>query len=100
VSFLKKLFGFDARGTAAAASAVEYQGFTIQPLPELVDGQYQCKGLIIKTIDGTVREHRFIRADKFPSLEDACRMVVIKAQRLIDEQDEQLFADNAFEALQ
>ncbi|AQS41663.1 MAG: Transcriptional activator HlyU domain-containing protein [Candidatus Tokpelaia hoelldobleri] len=101
MSFLKKLFGFGAAATAdivVVAPEVDYQGFTIQPLPEPVDGQYQCSGVIKKTIDGQVREHRFIRADKFPALEDANRMVVIKAQRLIDEQGEQLFSDNAFEA--
>ncbi len=38
-----------------------------------------------------VKEQRFIRADRFTSLEDAANHAIIKGKQVIDEQGERLF---------
>ena len=96
MSFLKKLFGFGSGDTGAtpapAASAVEYKGFIIRPAPYKSDGgQYQVAGVIEKDIDGMRHEHRFIRADRHPTLEDATEIALAKARLIVDEQGERMF---------
>lgn len=91
--FLKKLFSGGKSQTQEKIpdAETEYKGFLICATPYKVDGQYQSCGLISKTIGGEVKEHRFIRADKFTSLHDAVAMIHIKARRIVDEQGEQIF---------
>ena len=94
MSFWKKLFGGggDAGGKAApAGDPVEYNGFTITPAPFSEGGQFQTCGIISKEIDGTVKEHKFIRADRFPSRDDAVDVTLRKARQIIDEQGDRLF---------
>ena len=52
---------------------------------------YQCCSLVIKEIDGVVREHKFIRADRFASIDDAADIALRKGQQLVDEQGERIF---------
>ena len=54
-------------------------------------GQYQTCGVVSKEIDGVVKEHRFIRADRFAALDDAVDISITKGQQLVDEQGERLF---------
>ena len=93
MSFLKKLFGGggSAEKAAPAAEPVEYNGFQIQPTPFVEGGQYQTCGVISKEIGGEIRQHRFIRADRFASQEDAISVSIRKGQQMIDEQGERLF---------
>ena len=93
MSFLKRLFGGGASAEAAvpASEPVEHKGFRIQATPMKVDGQFQCSGLITKEIDGETREHRFIRADKFMTMDDVVSVTLTKARRIIDEQGDNLF---------
>ena len=68
MSFLKKLFGGGtSAGTAAAGpkKQLEYNGFLIAATPYKEGGQWQTCGTVSKTIDGAVKQHRFIRADRF-----------------------------------
>ena len=93
MSLWKKLFG---GGDATAASeppldAVEYQGFVIRPAPFVEGGQYQTCGIITRQIGDETKEHRFIRADRFVSKEDAVEVTLRKARQLIDEQGERIF---------
>ena len=93
MSFWKKLFG-GGGGNApeeAAGEPEEYNGFTIRATPFTEGGQYQTCGVISKEIDGEVREHRFIRADRFPSKDDAIDVSLRKARQIIDQQGEQIF---------
>ena len=93
MSFWKKLFG----GGGAAASEepagepVDHKGFTIRATPFTESGQYQTCGVITKEIDGEVKEHRFIRADRFASKDDAVDVTLRKARQVIDEQGERIF---------
>ncbi|MEZ5856171.1 MAG: HlyU family transcriptional regulator [Hyphomicrobiaceae bacterium] len=94
MSFWKKLFG---QGQAAADNRTtvhretEHKGFRIAAMPYAEAGQFQVAGVISKEIDGTLREHRFVRADRFATLNEATDFSVVKAQQIIDQQGEQLF---------
>jgi len=92
MSFLKKLFGGrnqkdgDSQQQPIIDGAeIEYSGFIIRATPFKEAGQYQSCGVILKEIDGTLREYRFIRADRFT-------MIHIKARQIIDEQGNTLFS--------
>jgi hypothetical protein len=95
MSFWKRLFGGTggdaAAGEAPAGSAVEHKGFAIRATPFKQDGQWQCCGVISKEIDGAVKEHRFIRADRFASLDDAVDISLRKGRQMIDEQGDRVF---------
>lgn len=94
MSFLKRLFGGGAPATAeapAVSAETEYKGFSIQATPFREEGQFQTCGVVAKEIEGERREHRFIRADRFASRDDASENALRKARQLIDEQGERLF---------
>lgn len=71
--------------------AVEYKGFEILVEPRKMSGQYGVGARILKTIDGQVEEHRFIRADILPSRESCTEVTINKAKMTIDQLGEQLF---------
>lgn len=96
MSFLRRLFGLGsegkpAEGASAVAREVEYKGFVIQATPFQESGQHQTCGVISKEIDGERKEHRFIRADRFASRDDAVEVSIRKGQQMIDEQGEKIF---------
>ena len=94
MSFLKRLFGGGANDDGAASTAgepVEYKGFSIRATPFKEGGQFQCCGVISRDIEGERKEHRFIRADKFSSLEEATPIILRKGQQIVDEQGERMF---------
>ena len=95
MSFLKKLFGLGGGGSPAAPAetvqkTVDYNGFSIRATPYKEQGQYQLCGIIAKEVDGTLKEHRFVRADRMASLEDIVEMTIRKGQQMIDQQGERL----------
>jgi hypothetical protein len=97
VSFLKSLFGGGERegaeggAEAPAGEAVEYKGFRIRPAPYAAGGQYQTAGLIEKDFPEGTKTHRFVRADKHASKDDATAFSLSKAQQIIDEQGDRVF---------
>ena len=96
MSFLKRLFGLGgseegAVPASAPAKEVEHKGFKVQATPFKQDGQFQTCGIVSKDIDGVVKEHKFVRADRFAGLEDAVDVSIRKGIQLIDEQGERLF---------
>jgi hypothetical protein len=91
MSFLKRLFG----GGAAAEpepQAEEYNGFTLTPTPYQEAGQWQMCGVITREVDGVVKEHRFVRADRFPSREDAVAFTLAKARQIVDLNGNRIFS--------
>lgn len=96
MSFLKRLFGLGGGdGTPAApavAKEVEHKGFTIRATPFKEGGQFQTAGTVSKEIGGEMKEHRFIRADRFPSLDQAADHALVKGRQIIDEQGERIFS--------
>lgn len=94
MSFWKKLFGGGGEASGKdepAADAIEHNGFTIIATPFTEGGQYQTCGVISKEIDGELKQHRFVRADRFASKEDAIDVAQRKARQIIDEQGERIF---------
>jgi hypothetical protein len=96
MSFLKRLFGGGGSAKAPASEEVagkeiEHNGFLIRATPFKEGGQFQTCGVVSKEIDGVRKEHRFIRADRFPGLDDAIEVSLKKGRQLVDEQGERVF---------
>jgi hypothetical protein len=70
---------------------VEYKGYRIRPTPYLAGGQYQTAGIIEKDFAGDIRQHRFIRAERHASSEDAMAFAIAKGRQIIDETGDRLF---------
>ena len=98
MSFLKRLFGVGApqsAGDSQVGEAIEYQGYTIRATPFAAEGQFQTCGTISREFGGEERQHRFIRADRFASAQDAADMALRKGRQIVDEQGDLMFgADN------
>lgn len=98
MSFFKKLFGgSDSAAKDEDASAakvlkeVEHEGFMIRATPFKQEGQFQTCGVVSREIDGQLREHRFIRADRFADADTAAMTAIQKGKQLIAEQGERMF---------
>ena len=95
MSFLKKLFGLSSASDAPAAQnadkSVDYNGYTIRATPYMEGGQYQLCGVISKEVDGVLKEHRFVRADRTTSLDDISEMALAKGRQMIDQQGMRIF---------
>jgi hypothetical protein len=101
MSFLKKLFGGGSAsggGGSASASAQQpgetYKGFTIRPVLMKAGSEYQLAGSIEKEVDGEVKVHNFVRADKFGSRDEAESLALSKARQIIDEQGDKVFGQS------
>lgn len=94
MSFFKRLFGGGGEAGKTSETAVkeiEYNGFRIRATPFKEGGQFQTCGIISKEVGEAVKEHRFIRADRFASLDDAVEVSFKKGKQIIDEQGESIF---------
>jgi hypothetical protein len=92
MSFWKKLFSSGSASEApAVAATAEHKGFTIEAQPYKEQGQWQLAGVISREVDGQRREHRFVRADRFSSRDEAAELALSKARQIIDEQGANLF---------
>jgi hypothetical protein len=97
MSFLKSLFGLGGgkeQGGAApapAAKEAEHKGFIIRATPYKDGGQFQTAGTISKDIGGEMKEYKFVRADRFSTIEEAADLSLSKGRQIIDEQGEKVF---------
>jgi hypothetical protein len=93
MSFLSKLFGIGGPKAEAAipTKEIEHKGFLVRAEPYLSDGQYQVAGTIEKEVGGETRQHRFVRADRMPSADEAGDFALRKGCQIVDEQGEALF---------
>ena len=96
MSFFKRLFGGgggsdEGAAQGAPAKQIEHKGFTIAATPYKNDGQYQTCGVVSKEIDGETKEHRFVRAERFPTLEGAAEHSITKGKQIVDQQGERIF---------
>ena len=90
--FLSRLFGRkDSAAEGAPGDAVEYKGYRIRPAPFRADGQFQTAGLIEKDFPDGVREHRFIRAEKHASKDEADSFALLKGRQIVDERGDSMF---------
>ncbi len=76
---------------AVAEAATEYKGYRIHPAPYRAEGQFQTAGLIEKDFPDGTKQHRFVRADRHASKDDAVAFSITKGQQIIDEQGDALF---------
>jgi hypothetical protein len=96
MSFLKSLFGLGGSGAKegsapAATKELEHKGFLIRAEPYLADGQYQVAGTVEKRIADETKQHRFVRADRFASADEAADFALRKGCQIIDEQGDGIF---------
>ena len=92
MSCFKQLLGGGAAEKPADAKTLEHKGFTIQAAPFKEGGQFQLAGVISKEIDGVRKEHKFIRADRFTSADEAADIALSKGRQIVEERGEQLFS--------
>lgn len=90
MSFWKSLFGGKAESGNPAREA-EHNGFLIQAAPYPEAGQYQVAGTISKEVGGVRKEHRFVRADRFATLDEAAEFALMKGRQIVDQQGERIF---------
>jgi hypothetical protein len=96
MSFWKRLFGAggDDPGARTGAGGLEevYKGFTIRASLMPAGSEFQLAGSIEKEIEGVVKRHDFVRADRFGSKQDAETFTLAKGRQIIDEQGDRLFS--------
>lgn len=90
MSFWKSLFG-GSKSADTPREQVEYNGFTIEPAPYAAEGQYQVAGFVRKVVGDETKEHKFVRADRFASMEEATTFSVMKAKQIIDQMGDRIF---------
>lgn len=94
MSFLKSLFGMGGKPAEEAPATLkqaEHNGFSIEARPYKEGGQFQTAGVITKTVDGVKKEHKFVRADRFTTIEEAADFALTKGRQIVDEQGERMF---------
>ncbi len=95
MSWLSRLFGSaqeKAPSEDAPTAEVDYHGFMVRAEPyKSESGQYQVAGTIVKVVDGDERQHRFVRADRLGSVDDATEVSLQKGRQIVDEQGEGIF---------
>ncbi len=94
-SFFSKLFGGSSAKSASEpqrSDPVSYNDFVIHAAPEEAGDQWRLAGVIVKQSDDGPLERTFLRADTFPSRDEAIEYSVRKAKQIIDEQGARLFA--------
>ncbi|MGO1296305.1 MAG: HlyU family transcriptional regulator [Vibrio sp.] len=87
-----RLFGEKKAQVAPEVIPVEYQGYNIYQEPLAEGRQYRVAGRITKSVDGEVKEHRFIRSDVLASEQDANELMLKKAQLFIDQMGDNIFS--------
>jgi len=94
MSFWKRLLGGRDEASTGPAKPVReevHKGFRIAATPYLEGGQYQVAGVVSKEVDGALKEHRFVRADRCGSIEEAAELALMKGRQMIDQQGERVF---------
>ena len=94
MSFWKSLFGGGSakpEGPAKPHREIDHNGFRIAATPYAEGGQYQVCGVISKEVGGEMKEHKFIRADRFATMDEAAEFTIIKGRQIVDMQGERVF---------
>lgn len=87
MSILRKIFNSSPTNSSSEAKNSHceiYQGFEIRATPYKEAGQFQMCGVISREVDGVIKEHRFVRADRFSGEDEAIAFTFQKARQIID----------------
>lgn len=88
--FFSRLFGGE-EAKEAAAPPEDYKGYAITAAPKRDGSQWLTAGSISREIDGEVKTHDFIRADRHTDRDSAATFSMTKAKQIIDEQGDTIF---------
>ena len=91
MSLFRRLFGGADREEVLPEPTIEYDGYVVRATPYEEAGQWQLCGVIRRDIGGEVKEHRFVRADRFTDRDVAIEMTLDKAKRIITERGRSIF---------
>ncbi len=99
MSFLSRLFGSKRASSGPEAkpsedrttAQVEYSGYVIRAVPFKANGQYQTAGVIEREIDGVLKAHRFVRADRSTTVDEVTELAIAKGKLIIDQQGDGMF---------
>lgn len=94
MSFLKKLFGGGGGGASGGPKVLDsetYKDFTIHAVEMKAGSEFQLSGTLEKEIDGEMKQHTFIRADRLAGADAAASAALAKGRQIIDEQGEGIF---------
>lgn len=94
MSFLKNLFGGGTAKETPPPPGEDYKGFVIRATPMPVGGEFQLAGQIEKEVGGELKVHKFVRADRMSSRDDAVSFALAKARLIVDEQGDKMFASS------
>jgi hypothetical protein len=92
MAFWSRWFSSAPVGDAKPHKTLEYKGYVIDAMPYKDGGQWQLAGRISK--DG--KDHRFVRADKFASLEECSDCAISKGQLIVDQSGERMFSGSGW----
>jgi hypothetical protein len=88
MAFWSNWFSSAPVGEAKPTKTIEYKGYVIDAMPYKDGGQWQLAGRISKH----GKEHRFVRADKFTSADEAADIAISKGQLIIDQSGDRIFS--------
>ena len=92
IEFIKRIFGNpSAKKGAKGIPSTYYNDFEIRPAPVQDSNGWRVSGTIAKEVDGTLKEHEFVRADSCSDKESAVALTLRKARQFIDERGERIF---------
>ena len=93
MSFWKSLFG--GGSSESEARRARRSSTTASPSarrPTRPRGNIRPPGSITKDVGGVAKEHKFIRADRHASYDDAVEFSLAKARQIVDQQGERMFS--------
>ncbi|MDG2312490.1 MAG: HlyU family transcriptional regulator [Alphaproteobacteria bacterium] len=93
VNLFRRLFGLrlDKAVNNKNETSCLYKGYTIYAKPQKEGVQWLTAGVISKTDDMIVKEHKFVRADFHSNRDTAIEFSISKGQQIIDLEGEKIF---------
>jgi hypothetical protein len=88
MSIFSKLFGSKP---APKIEPVLHNDYRIFVDPQSEQGGFRVAAMIERDIEGEIKTHQMIRADKCQSKEEAAETSLFKAKMLIDQQGDSIF---------